>query len=168
MVFALNPSTSQTFATFYQKALSTTDSKSSGTSAGVKAGAAIGSIAGVALILAAIFYFFRRHRKNAMAAQSAEAGTTYEHEPAMIQQPSQEQWPAEVKPPTPPPGAELHDLSTPGELENQSHPVELHNGMGHGVYNEPVEMWSPTHGAAPSYHPPGYRSIENGISPEER
>jgi hypothetical protein len=167
MVFAINPSDSQKFTTFYQKALST-DSKSSRTSEGVKAGAAIGSIAGVALILAVIFYFFHRHRKNAMAAPSAEAGSTYETQPAMIQQPSQEEWPVEVKPPTPPPGAELHHQSTPGELENPNHPVELHNGMGHGLYNEPVEMWSPTHGAAPSYHPPGYRSIDNGINLEER
>lgn len=163
MVFGLNPSTSQTFSTFYQNALHANSKSSSGTSAGVKAGAAVGAIAGAALILAVIFYFWRRHRKHAMAALNPEQGNT---QPAMAQptQHNHSEWPAEIKPPTPPEGAELHHFSKPGELENPNHPVELHNGDEY--HNEPVEMWTPDH-AAPSDHPPGYRSIDNGVSPNE-
>lgn len=144
MVFALNPSGSQTFSTFRQNALNTNSGSSGGLSGGAKAGAAVGSIAGAALIFAALFYIFRRHRnKHSAPVTSPEDGS--DNKPAMIGT-GEGQWPAEHKPDLPPKGAELHDQSTPGELNAVDNPSELHVGDGShlGSQSEPAEMWSPT------------------------
>jgi len=142
MVFALNPSGTQSFSTFRQNAMNT-NSGSSGLSGGAKAGAAVGSIAGAALIFAGLFYLYRRHRRNtAVPATSPEDGT--DNKPAMIGT-SEGEWPKEHKPDVPPKGAELHDQSTPGELNAVDDPSELHDGSSnYGTQSSPAEMWSPT------------------------
>lgn len=140
MVFALNPTNTQSFSTFHQNALNT-NSGSSGLSAGATAGAAVGAVAGAALIFTSIFYFYRRNRKNPAPVASPEDGA--DNELAMIGT-GGEEWPAEHKPGVPPKGAELHDQSTPGELNAVDPPSELHDESMYGTQSSPAEMWSPT------------------------
>lgn len=161
MVFALNPSSTQSFSTFRQNALNT-NSGSSGLSGGAKAGAAVGAIAGAALIFAALFYLYRRHRKSSVPVASPEDGT--DNKPAMIGT-SGGEWPAEHKPDVPPKGAELHDQSKPGELNAVDDPSELHDGSTYGTQNSPAEMWSPT--STMVSHGRQHSGFEQ-ISPDER
>lgn len=152
------PSTS-TSSTAAATSTAVNSGSSSGTSTGVKVGASIGSIAGVAIILAGLFFLYRRYKKNAAPVPSPEDGNNYA--PAMIGS-SEGKWPAEIKPDIPPKGAELHDQSTPGELEDPGHPVELHDGSVYGTHDDPAEMWTPN--TPPSHQPPGY----NQVSPDEQ
>lgn len=63
--------------------------------------------------------------------------------------------PQEESEPKPTPASqnvELHDRSTPGELDNQSPAVELHGANQYA----PVEMWAPDHEIGPVHQPPSY------------
>lgn len=165
MIFALNPSTTQPFSTFYQNALRTHSGSSNGISTGAKVGAAIGSVAGAALILAGLFYLYRRYKKNkAVAATGPENGSYYD---SAMKGSGPEEWLSETRPKVPPKQVELHGQSTLGELDSRKDPVELHHGNVSGTHIDPAEMWSPTQ-TSPSSIPPGYRSNDDIVSPGER
>ncbi|KAL2067671.1 hypothetical protein VTL71DRAFT_15767 [Oculimacula yallundae] len=163
MTFALNPTNEQTEVLFELNALAQgRESNSSATSTGVKVGASVGAVAGVAILLGIAFFFIRRRRQNKNSeAQSAMRNTpmdkaredsTYTDTEAGMSPISQ------IKPSLPPKGQELHGNSSVSELVAQRPPAEL-------MDRPPVELYSPQEWEETT---PTYSDRKDDIGPGRR
>ncbi|CZS93015.1 uncharacterized protein RAG0_03496 [Rhynchosporium agropyri] len=142
MTFALNPTNEQTEVLFQLNAAAQDKTpKSDSPSTGVKVGASIGAVAGLAIIIGIIFFLIRRRRQNNnLRAQDDMRDTTINkmRENSTYTDTEAGMSPtSEIQPALPFKGPELHGNSSVPELVSQRPPAEL---MDRRL---PVEMYSP-------------------------
>ena len=144
MVFALNPTTTQSESAFRALAIAQTNSSASGMTTGAKAGAAIGSIAGVGFLGLLALLFLRRRKQHQKATDREKYGEYSQRDapssPTTLGGTTQDGHSgfrngvtpidttsnnaaslyaarqAEGRPSVPPKGGELHAISSPTEL----------------------------------------------------